>query len=660
MRVSNACGTAQFVENIVFSCLGPKGAFQIIRPSESSFVVTVSSVASRILSAQLGPPPRISRLFLDLAAAQCSQVGDGGLWAVAFASQLLRVSNDLCREGVSSNVIATANLTALQWCVDFLEGNTTRTHYGPYQSEDRQSAPAGPFAPPPCERCPCRVNLNFDNYDVMMTLVRSIIGAKTGCNLCREELKYVCTMVLQGFLNSLSSNTNSREDITHEFRNKTPQFSYIMLCGPATMESVLLRNALLLDLPSCILQVMPSIVTSIDSVVVAMYSVSISYYSDGIAAPNAVIEIPNVKNMDKKNRSRKAKMLIDIGRVLVSLGVGLVVSQKVIDPLLKRFLIDNGVVPLERLSAQLIDSVRSLSGARILSTWYTGAHCHNCAISPPTTADLGYIHTLRVRSIFGKQYLQLSKTPSRSPSGEMAAVSHGYFRNVRKKCALWPAQSVFFENALANSIYRGTPVHTLVLCSPFQHSLNELRLSVNSAFSVLNNLLKKDFPAVVAGGGCTDLHLADLVKHIAQSEPQLQSFTKNSQKRWKKKAFLNFANCLEAVVSALDVGSPNRTTGRTQLIDKLHRANSATLQCADFQKSQNDVVCMFGWNPLERQPQCVLSYKRRNVMDVADDGYNAQTLTAVVVDSLPVKLHALHTAVGVANTLLRVTSTVNS
>lgn len=59
--------------------------------------------------------------------------------------------------------------------------------------------------------------------------------------------------------------------------------------------------------------------------------------------------------------SRELQELEAFARALVDVGVGIVACQRVIHPYLKRRLSENGVLPLERLSALNVASFQSVS-----------------------------------------------------------------------------------------------------------------------------------------------------------------------------------------------------------------------------------------------------------------------------------------------------------
>ena len=54
------------------------------------------------------------------------------------------------------------------------------------------------------------------------------------------------------------------------------------------------------------------------------------------------------------------------------------------------------------------------------------------------------------------------------------------------------------------------PPTTLVLCAPDDYAMDELTTTVTNSIKVLNQLLRNT--VVFAGGGCTELHIANHLK----------------------------------------------------------------------------------------------------------------------------------------------------
>ena len=74
----------------------------------------------------------------------------------------------------------------------------------------------------------------------------------------------------------------------------------------------------------------------------------------------------------------------------------LILVQRLIHPWLRRWLLEHGVLPLQRLSSRHISAMRAVTGARTLSSWVE-------ADVPPEA--LGAVSRLEMRTLHERRFL---------------------------------------------------------------------------------------------------------------------------------------------------------------------------------------------------------------------------------------------------------------
>lgn len=204
--------------------------------------------------------------------------------------------------------------------------------------------------------------------------------------------------------------------------------------------------------------------------------------------------MPDVNEWNVVNAERQT--MIEVASVWLQHGIKIVASQKVIHPFLKDYLLHRGVLPLERLSARHLSTVQHVSGARILSSLSLSdgqLSCPGCA-SASSGHPYGFVSGVYLRQVGDKRFLVLHPMDHSAVESKLAA----------------PAAC---SPALQPAIARRAPVSTLLLCALERNSSAELCETVQSAFSVLKQMITTS--SVVPGRGAFELQLADELRAAA-------------------------------------------------------------------------------------------------------------------------------------------------
>jgi len=209
------------------------------------------------------------------------------------------------------------------------------------------------------------------------------------------------------------------------------------------------------------------------------------------------------------------------------------------------------------------------------------------------------------------------------------------------------------------------PVTTLVLTAPDRYAYDELSHVIATALKTLAGLV--DNPLVVAGAGCTDLHLAALLRHRAR---QLQTRAPTTPESGPRSAKIDtqaartlrqlsqtvtmFAECLENIAGRL-CGSHAGAADREAMVEQVYEANNESLLAVreDAAVSKRNTHELFGWNPRTRSVLPVLTYASQE--EPALD-HEKTVGDARVLDVLQAKKDALVLAVESVSSLARISS----
>lgn len=486
----------------------------------------------------------IGIMMLHVVSAQSRDCGDGGLRALLLTCRLLRlvVGNGTTigtnfeseaqsprslltfptacplpdDEAVPLHIVEDAFSVALRWVVEYLDGADN----------------------------PCRFNLQWSNPLPIAAVLRGVLWPKCSvtCRFTREECSHLCGVLLDCFISSLQD--IARASLSHtDGVGLSPYIRYEIIQWEDPMVSQCLKHEILLDTPlplgielpstKCTPNKQPSISSSspssarqskVDRIPVVLYSVSLDSYETDLKVTKNTSQHETAEGFSHRREQFTFLHNLASGLVTTVMGAtvkhhksqddnglakdansfsskqedeqreaeppeyrrrkcpyGIVISQRLIHPLIQGLLLDANIIPLQRISIRHLRAIRSLSGARVLS-------------SPtiPQPMELGAIRsTVCTRELSGRVFLSLQACDPRSSTH-----------------ARYPKSNQSWE-----WIKRRRKVSTAVLCASDRFAGEALRAAAESAIRVLKGLL--DEPRVAPGGGFLSLCCASEVRRRA-------------------------------------------------------------------------------------------------------------------------------------------------
>ncbi|XP_018595518.1 molecular chaperone MKKS isoform X2 [Scleropages formosus] len=285
------------------------------------------------------------------------------------------------------------------------------------------------------------------------------------------------------------------------------------------------------------------------------------------------------------------QQLLELGEQLVTDGVRLLACQKVVHPVLRHMLRGRGLVVAERLGLALMEPFVQMTGAQPVATFQVAVpfSCYGC------------VGTLGVHRCGSRELLHLL------PAGDPA-------------------------------------VCTLVLCHRSETSLDELKVTCQTAEQVLRQTLKE--PSALLGGGCTESHLASYIRHKSKTVVTQATSDLGCSRSDYLLAAEGFCRSLEATARALE----SDTT--VSLMDLCHAHRWPTSAAPPPGVSWAELVGSCGcglisgqsnmeWTPLGTGHE---PFPPAPLINTASQPH--------VLDSFPAKLNALQVAVETANLIL--------
>eukprot|EP01116_Phalansterium_solitarium_P012393 TRINITY_DN2862_c0_g1_i3.p1 TRINITY_DN2862_c0_g1~~TRINITY_DN2862_c0_g1_i3.p1 ORF type:complete len:504 (+),score=120.92 TRINITY_DN2862_c0_g1_i3:866-2377(+) len=365
------------VLRLVSTSYGPDGRLKLV---DGGGGVTLTTLSERLAGALAVEHPA-ARLVLQLQEG----VADGGLLAMALCCRLVLSGMALGGDG-GRHTVAAGYMHALA-CVEEYVGR---------------------------RQCPLRVPLSWARLPPLLSLVRSVLGTKSVCRWCTgtptapgapSGLEQISVRLLEAFLAGLELPSPPGPPADDD---GAPRVRFLGTVGDRLAGSCF--HGVVLDLP------LPfGCAKRVAAVSVALFDVSLLTVSESEAAS----ELPSVSATTAEAvrtaaASERQRLMVDVGRRLVSLGVGLVACQKRIDPTLMAMLAQAGVVCLERLSNRHVDAVRRLCGGVLVRSWRQ-------LLDDGGAALFGRLAAVEERTIDGLKY---ASHPFRWPAAGAAPLHH--------------------------------------------------------------------------------------------------------------------------------------------------------------------------------------------------------------------------------------------
>ncbi|XP_064623943.1 molecular chaperone MKKS-like [Lineus longissimus] len=544
--------------SIVKSCYGPLGRLKMIQNASGGHV-TVTSSASRLFPVLTISKP-VLKLVTSAVQTHLQQFNDGGLFSSLLSLFMIKISLNLA--DVNRILMCDVLDYLKKFCMDVLLSR----------------------------ECNVKFDLDFSNIDMMLMLLRNIMGTKRGCSLNDAELHHVCQLVLETFLKTFreyaKGNDFSHVDIV-AVEGVSPLKSYFMT--GVLFEK---RHSEKLGQHLDFIRLQRG-----DSMAIRCCLVDISLSGDSGEFLDIVFET----DTDHTLGDGIIEMILRLCKKFESDGVGIVFCQKVIHPAVQQFLREKGVLAIDRLGSASAKAVLELTGCIPISS-----------LIASTSADsYGYIDTIDHLELGKKHFYHIKS----SQSLVSTVALHG-----RNEEALAELQHVFRVglDTLQMAVYKkhmvpgGGCLETCLASTVRNHVLtNEEKLMTN--FSCSRSTL-----CVV-----TQTFLHSLESVATTLDPNSHHFTDNvTNHHWTAR--------------------PNSS------IDVDYSKILVECCCGMI---QNDAT--MGLQFREIFPVCSQTFLKAEAMGMTPD-LEIEKRSPRVFDPLQAKLHAFHIAMSTASMVLRV------
>jgi len=449
---------------VASGCVGPCGRARAVRTSDSPGARTIitSSAAAVLQSWPVARDHHVVRLVVDAAEAHLRRHSDCG-WL--FLNLCLRVA------------LALLGLWKAGTCNDALLCTRTAALHG--------LALASTWLDEALldDRCPCRYPLDWSHLPSVLSLLRSTLCKPTAL-ADPGGARHVGVTVLEGFLGALPA-----------FQAACNGLRYSWHCGLELSWCSVFRG-LVLDTPVALAVVGSFPSRTGEDLRLALFDASLEQWLPGVGTGGIGVESLTVESdaLTGGQAGETALRLWEISQFqhladsLVEAGVAVLACQKLVDPWLVDCLRHRGVTVLSRLSLRHVEHMRRLSGAVPISS---------LAALPREWADVcGSVGPIESRTICERTYT-LINAPTAGPRDSdrrTGSSPSGVERPCSSPCA--------------------AAVTTLLLSSPDEHGLAELRRCVPQAVNSLQEVARSG--VVLEGAGLTEVYLGDMLTERAR------------------------------------------------------------------------------------------------------------------------------------------------
>lgn len=404
----------KLLKNIAISSRGPHGKVKVIQNSAGGHV-TLTSSCGRLLPALSVSKPLL-KLLTTSAEGQIQTFGDGGLFLMACCLNIVELSED--------------SLTGNRILIEIFE-ELMELALGELKSDNFLG----------------KIHLSLSNTVQILSLVKTILSSKPLCKLSEDSVNHLASMIVECFLSSVKDdkNTNSVLILTAEGKsvNQSHHLPGILMLYPEI--SSFCKKKL-------------HFITKDEKIVVALVTTSMSGDSE------EVIQGRYQQNIEVDAEQTVIECMKSFCHCIKDCDVGIVMCQKVVHPIIKSQLRQNGIFVVERMGAKLTSFVQDLTGATPMESF-----------SCKPEKYLGSLDTVNHVILNKKSYLHLQ----RASSG----------------------------------------MNTLVLCNLEEEMVSELKVVCETALNTLQNILQ--YPILLCGGGCWETCLCF---HIKQKVKENQGF----------------------------------------------------------------------------------------------------------------------------------------
>eukprot|EP00741_Cyanophora_paradoxa_P008061 tig00001250_g7800.t1 len=343
-RVQDRTGTAHSVERamrdlaaVCLSSYGPGGRWKLIQKGPDGGTTLLSSLSSRVLEFLEVTNPA-AKVLVELVGHQQKQCGDGGLFALSLAAELVAGASALA---MPRHALLAAHDVAAQWTSEYLDSPT----------------------------CACRVPLRWSDARAMAAVVRAVLAPKGVSRLSHEALSRLCTLVLRAFVSAIPSSGAAT----------APVVRTLGVAGRAGEECECVEGAVLVDVwparghprstpsppPRRPLRRQPRAAPCARPRPRPLRPARPEPRRRAVEAATAEVEWRGGAAAWSVAGARAAAVAALAARVEAS-GARILLCQRVIDPALQETLHRRGVLCLERLSLRHVAAVQGVTGTLLL------------------------------------------------------------------------------------------------------------------------------------------------------------------------------------------------------------------------------------------------------------------------------------------------------
>nr|XP_060641799.1 molecular chaperone MKKS [Anolis sagrei ordinatus] len=450
------CHALSVFDKMVRSCYGPTGRLKQLHNGVGGYVRTTSQSSALLGGLSVTHP--VLKLLTASVQNHLARFSDCGLFMAIFCCSLLEKCQGL---NVAPCTFIRISQRLLSLCIDYLASET----------------------------CGCRMQVDFSSSKIPLDLVHSIITSKPAGRLSRMEANHISILILEAFLFTIPQNIDTQMTLG--------KCLYIPVKNKQVLDSAVYPG-LLIEVPEMVLRNTPPIKRDTSGMIkMVLFSMSLS--GDLSENGEGVIVIPQGVYLE----AAVLAQLLNVGKQIVKVGVGVFVCQKVIHPALQQYLKENHVVAIERAGLSLMEPLKEMTGAQPIPSLQF--------LSP---ACCGYLKDLQTLSIASKWFFHL--------------------------------------------IPNDPVVCSLMLCNRNETAWDELKFACQTAEHVLQLTLRD--PWVLLGGGCTEMHLSSYIRHMTSTvERSTLEDLSCSQAEFRMVANA-FCSSLESVACCLDHDGGNILT----------------------------------------------------------------------------------------------------
>lgn len=289
--------------------------------------------------------------------------------------------------------------------------------------------------------CPIVAKASFGSMSTILPVVETIVASKAAARLTASDVKLLSTLIVQAFLAALPPDVNT---------SKMLQCVRVMtVVGKPVRESRVDPHSAFID--TVLPPTLPSLSSrQLHSIVLFDVSLCLQEPPVHLAGETTVMDT----NQRWSTSTAEGDAMRKLGGSLVALGVSIVATQKLMHPILEEYLLNHGILPLQRLSIRHIGAVQALTGALVLSSW-------------TRTLDARALGLLRLVELHSNPVTGKSELKLIGYDGKPSSLSFPMVDGKVTTSSQW-----------TGTISRTLPIVTLMLCSPSSHASQELSLVV--------------------------------------------------------------------------------------------------------------------------------------------------------------------------------------